>query len=113
MAKLIVSESQRTLFALLPACGELVFACGHDGINANIVGEFHIQSLPDEDRLVVGDGTQHVHIDWRRVRHAEVSEYNGEGLLTFLDGRTVLFKLYRLAGPYPEMVAAAAGTLVE
>ena len=112
MSRTMVSDAQRSLFGALRDCGELIFACGHDGITANIVGEFYIQRVKDEDRLVVGDGTQHVHIDWDNVRRVEIGDFYGEGMLTFFDGDTRLFKLYRVEGQYPEHVVVLCGSLV-
>lgn len=112
MSRTLFSELQARLFAALTECGELIFACGHDGISANIVGEFYIQHVNGEDRLAVDDGTHHVHIDWSRVRRVVVGEFHGEGMLTFLDGDVALFKLYRPAGPYPPDVAEFAGALI-
>lgn len=112
MSKTLVSDLQTRLFAAIAECGELIFACGHDGVSANIVGEFHIQHVGGEDRLAVDDGTHHVHIDWSRVRRVAVDEFHGEGMLTFLDGDVVLFKLYRPAGSYPPGVTQFAGALI-
>lgn len=112
MSKTLVSDLQTRLFAAIAECGELIFACGHDGVSANIVGEFHIQHVGGEDRLAVGDGTHHVHINWSRVRRMTIGEFHGEGMLTFLDGDVVLFKLYRPAGPYPPGVAECTGALI-
>jgi len=112
MKSKIVSERQRQLFKLLENCGELIFAGGHNGINANICGEFHIQGYDDEDRLEVGDGTHHIHIQWDKVKRFEIGKYNGEGVITFFDGDTRLFKLYRPEGEFPENIRKLSGNLV-
>ena len=39
--------------------------------------------------LDLGEGTNHVHIDWTRVSRAEVGISRGEGALTLFDGRII------------------------
>ena len=106
------SPRQRALFSALARCGELILSCGPEGIRANIVGEFRLVRHGGEDRLDAGDGTQHVHIDWQRVRHAVVGQLDGEGVIDFQDGEETLFRLYRPAGPYGPEVAPLAGDLL-
>ncbi len=112
--KTFVSESQRLLFQRLESAGELVFACGPKGAVANIVGQFKVRkNHHGEDQLDMGDGTNHVHIDWSRIKRLEVGDFHGEGMLTFLDGDELLFRLYRMGGPYPEEIMIMAGQLYE
>jgi hypothetical protein len=80
-----MSEKQIALFKMIESEGELVFACGPRGVVANIVGHFKVQkNHHDEDQLDMGDGTNHVHIDWARIKRFEVSFFHGGGLLIFL-----------------------------
>lgn len=105
---------QRELFKALENCGEMVFACGPKGISVNLVGTFSIrQHNRGEDQLDVGDGTDHVHIDWSRPKRVEVGDFHGEGLLSFFDENELLFKLYRMAGPFPKSVSLLEGNLVD
>ncbi|MCH8987106.1 hypothetical protein IIA94_02985 [Patescibacteria group bacterium] len=83
------SDKQKELFEVLSRCGELIFACGKEGVSANIVGEFIVKRYDnDEDRLDMGDGTNHVHIDWNKITKVEMGSFHGEGheegMLTFL-----------------------------
>ena len=111
--KNFASNKQRLLFKELESAGEMVFACGSSGISANIVGEFKVRKNKHaEDQLDMGDGTNHVHIDWSRVKQCKVGSFHGEGVLTFLDGNEVLFHLYRMNGPYSESVIENTGDLV-
>ena len=112
--KHFVSEKQKLLFKQLEAEGELVFAVGPKGAVANLVGAFIVRrNHHGEDQLDVGDGTCHVHLDWSRIKKFEVGNFHGEGLLTFFDGEEVLFRLYRMEGPYSQGVASMAGQLTD
>ena len=112
--KQFVSEKQKRLFKQLEAEGELVFACGPRGIVANLVGTFIVRrNHHDEDQLDVGDGTCHVHLDWSRIKKIEVGDFHGEGLLTCFDGEEILFRIYRMNGPYSQVVDSMAGQLID
>ena len=112
MASCFRSDKQRDLFKALEKCGELIFACGPNGVSANIVGSFRVLRRGHEDRLEMGDGAQHADIDWSRITQVEVSECSGEGMLTFSDGNDLLFRLYRPAGLFPSAVQTFAGSLI-
>lgn len=88
--------------------GELIFACGPAGVSANIVGRFEVRRHGDEDRLDMGDGTSHVHVEWERITRVEVGDFQGEGMLTFFGGDVVLFRLYRPEGSFPAEIEAVA-----
>lgn len=79
-------------------------------------GRFELRSYPEEDRLEVGDGTFHVHIDWSRLKRVEIGsieiEGRSEGLISFFDGEERLFRLYRQAGAFPELVQRFNGQLL-
>jgi len=64
-----------------------------EDIAANIVGELYVREYPEkqEYRLDMGDGLQHVHVDWSRVKKVEHGISSGEGMLTFNDGDETLF----------------------
>lgn len=109
---ILKSEKQKKLFEEITKCGELIFACGPEGVSANIVGKFHVRRYGDEDRLDMGDGTNHVHIDWANIGRVESGSYHGEGMLTFFKGDKVMFKLYRPAGEFPHEVVRLMGDLV-
>jgi hypothetical protein len=104
-------QRQRDLFKQIEECGDLIFACGPNGISANIVGPFRIERFGSEDLLIMGDGTQHVHIDWLRVKEVEHGDFHGEGMLVFKDNGEVLFRLYRPEGPFPPAVLGLCGRL--
>lgn len=108
-----MNKKQTDLFKVLSRSGVLVFACGPKGISANIVGEFSIQYFPshNEHRLIMGNGDQHIHVDWSRVKFVEYSISHGEGILTFKDSEEVLFKLYRMDGDYSDEVKVLLGSL--
>ena len=109
-----ISEKQQRLFDLLSQCGELVFACGRNGVTANLVGEFRIRkNHHGEDQLDVGDGTNHVHVDWSKVIRFEVGDFHGEGLLTVFDESESIFRFYRPVGAYPSSIKVLAGSLAE
>lgn len=112
VASYFISEKQKKLFERLGECGDLLFACGPKGISANIVGPFCVRRTGDEDRLEMGDGTNHVHVDWDRVKRAEVGVFHGEGMLTVFDGDETLFRLYRPEGKYPKEIIELEGNLV-
>lgn len=112
MSKRILSEPQRRLFSLLAKQGTLIFAAGPRGISANIVGDFSVRPQNQEDLLCMGDATNHVHIDWSRIKRAEIGEFHGEGMLTFLDGDESLFRLYKPSGPFTEEITDLAGDLL-
>ena len=102
------------LFKKIESAGELVFACGPSGVIANIVGHFKVtRNHHGEDQLDMGDGTNHAHIDWTRIRRFEVSLFHGEGMLTFFDGDECLFRLYRMEGPYSDDIAEMVGALID
>ncbi len=101
-----------TLFNKIESEGKLVFACGPVGVLANIVGYFKVQkNQHGEYQLDMGDGTNHVHIDWTRIKRFEISLFHGEGLLTFFGENEPLFRLYRMDGPYSKDIAKMTGTL--
>ena len=108
------SAQQIALFEEISKSGELVFACGPKGISANIVGSFCVKHYPDkkEHRLEMGDGEQHVHIDWARVKKVTYGTFHGEGLLTFFDGDEPLFKLYRMEGEFSEKIKEMVGNII-
>ncbi|WP_413290581.1 hypothetical protein [Bdellovibrio sp. HCB337] len=109
MAWVFASEKQKALFGLLEKCGELIYGGGPKGAVANLVGEFTVRrNHHGDDQLDVGDGTCHVHIDWSQVKRVEVSDYHGEGMLSFFNEKDCLFKLYRMSGPWPKEVEAFA-----
>jgi hypothetical protein len=97
MASEFVSKRQKELFAEIAKSGELVFACGPSGISANIVGEFNVRHYPEknEHRIEMGDGEQHVHVNWERVKTVEYSLFHGEGVLTFKDGGRLIKLIHR------------------
>lgn len=66
--KVFASEKQRTLFDVIASAGDLIFAAGPSGISVNVRGPFKVSHDGGEDRLVMGDGNFHVHVDWRRVK---------------------------------------------
>ncbi len=112
MPSKILSDKQRQLFEAIAKNGTLIFETGPQGIDANIVGTFEVRRCGNEDRLEMGDGTNHVHIDWKRIKLAEIGSYGGEGMLTFLDGSEVLFRLYKISGKWSREVSALAGELI-
>ena len=114
MATEFKSGKQKELFEEIAKAGELVFACGPKGISANIVGEFSVKHYPSkkEHRLEMGDGGQHVHIDWDRVKKVEYGIFHGEGMLTFSDDSMPLFKLYRMEGEFSDTIQKIAGELI-
>lgn len=107
-----MNAAQRALLEAVCQSGTLIFSIGGDAVSANLVGTFAIRRYEDEDRLDVGDGTDHVHVDWDLVARAEVGTSRGEGLLTFWSGADLLFEMFRPAGPFPQDVAALAGELM-
>ncbi len=107
-----MNEAQRALLEAACRSGTLIFSTGGDVISANLVGTFAIRRYDDKDRLDVGDGTDHVHVDWDLVARAEVGTSRGEGLLTFWNGPDLLFEMFRPAGPFPREVVALAGELM-
>lgn len=114
MSSLFLNEKQKNIFDEIAKAGELVFACGPRGISANIVGKFSVRYVSDKDehRLEMGDGTQHVHIDWSRVKFVEYEIFHGEGLLIFKDEEDILFRLYRMDGEFSDQVKKMVGVLV-
>lgn len=92
------------LFDEIAKCEKLIFACGTNGISANIVGKFKLNFLPSEDRLDCDDGTNHVHIDWENINKIEIGDFYGEGVLTFSSNENPLFKLYNPRGEYSEAI---------
>ena len=100
------SPAQAALFEALAGCGTIIVATGPPGVSANLVGAVHLRRHGGDDLLDVDDGTHHVHLDWSRLRKAEVSTHRGEGLLTLGDGGEPLLRLYRMRGPYPASLEA-------
>lgn len=113
MARTFTSEKQRRLFELLSQFNDLIFACGPAGISTNVQGQFRIASYEQEDRLELGDGNFHVHIDWERVKSAVFSVITigdrSEGVVSFKDGDESLFKFYRQSGDFPDEVKRFGG----
>lgn len=116
MARTFKTEKQRRLFELLNQFEDLIFACGPTGISTNVQGQFRIESFAQEDRLVLGDGNFHVHIDWERVKSAVFSVIvigdRSEGVVLFKDGDESLFKFYRQSGDFPDEIRRFDGLLV-
>ena len=113
MSKIFVSEKQKDLFEKLSGCGELIFATGSKICVANLVSQFSVnRNHHNEDQLDVDDGTHHVHIDWSHIKRCEIGDFHGEGMLSFFDGETPIFRLYRGDGPYPLEIEKLAGLLV-
>ena len=113
MTKKIVSAKQRLIFESLSKYPMLIFAGGRQGYSANIVGQFNINSMANEDRLDMGDGTNHVHIDWSQIASYVAGEFHGEGVITFsnVNGES-LFKLYNPNGIFREDVFQQGGSLL-
>ncbi len=107
-----ISERQKVLFEALAEVGPLSLAIGHPGVTAHIVDRCSITSEGNEDRLDFGDGTHHLHIDWSRVKRADLGVHEGRAVLTFLDGNQVLFRIYKPEGDYPPAVVGLLGDLV-
>ena len=112
MPRTFQDDRQRRLFAALADEPRLVFVCGPRGVSVYLVGRLRVRRVRGEDLLGAGDGTDHVHVDWSRVRDAEESTFHGEGLLTFRDGDEDLFRIYRPEGVFPPAVSALTGRLV-
>jgi hypothetical protein len=112
MSSKMQSKKQKQLFDAIAKCGTLIFEAGPPGIDANIVGTFEVRNCGDEDRLEMGDGTNHVHVDWKRVQSVEMGSYHNEGMLTFLDRSEVLFRFYKISGQWPTEIKALIGTLL-
>lgn len=116
MSRKYISDRQKKLFGSISEFDELIFAAGPQGISANMSEKFAVQSFPDEDRLVVGDGTFHVHIDWSRLKRVEITsiqiEARTEGVISFFDGNERLFHLYRQQGVFPAEIQKYDGLLV-
>lgn len=102
----VMSSKQQRLFAEISRCGEMVLGIGHNGVYANLVGEFSVRKHDDHQAkddfiLDCSDGTCHVHIDWSRVKRVALSDHGDEGCLSFFDGEERLFDLYRMDGRFP------------
>ena len=107
------NHKQKKLFELIVQNDDLVFACGPKGISANLVGKFSIVNKSKEDLLNVGDGTNHVHINWKIVNRFEVGVIDGEGVLTFFDAKdNRLFKLYKMSEAYSDDIKSLEGNLI-
>ncbi|KAA3597908.1 MAG: hypothetical protein DWQ06_12470 [Calditrichaeota bacterium] len=102
MPSKIVNSNLLPLFDEITKCEKLIFACGTNGISANIVGKFKLNFLHSEDRLDCEDGTNHIHIDWGNIQKIETGNFYGEGVLTFQSEKNVLFKLYNPNGNFSE-----------
>ena len=113
MPRRFVPNKQPPLLEFVSGSGSLIFATGPKGISANIVGRFLVQPKNNEDLLCMGEGIQHIHVDWRRVRSVKTEDFHGEGLLIFLDGDQELFRLYRPAGPYSQEMKPHLAVLIE
>ncbi len=98
-----MNDRQEVLFNALSRCGKLIFACGSDGIDANIVGQFAVRRHGNEDRLDMGDGA--------RLTGVTMGSYNGESMLTFYHGAKRLFDLYRPSGSFPKEIEQLQGDL--
>lgn len=107
-----MNAAQEALFDAICRSGPLIFSTGGDVVSVNLVGTFAVRRHGKEDRLDVGDGTDHVHIKWHGVTRAEIGMSDGEGLLTFWNGNDLLFELFRPAGAFPDEVAALVGELM-
>jgi hypothetical protein len=113
MPSKMLSDNQKELFEEIAKNGTLVFETGPQGIDANIVGTFSVRRCGNEDRLEMGDGTNHVHIDWKRIKSVKAGSYQNEGMLTFMDGEEVLFRLYKIGGHWSSAVKALIGDLLD
>lgn len=113
MSQVMVSEKQRRLFEALANDEELIFACGKQGVSANLVGKFSIRkNHRQEDQLDVDDGRHHVHVDWTRVQRAELGDFHGEGLIRFFCGDEEVFRFYRPGGVFRDDFKGLVDALV-
>ncbi len=114
MGTIFSSEKQKVLFSEIEKSGDLIFGCGPEGISANIVGNFKVNYIDgkNEHRLDMGDGTNHVHIDWAKVTRFECGNFHGEGKLSFYNHKTELFRLYRMDGLFSPKIHELAGNLI-
>lgn len=113
MSKKIVTKSQREFFKALEGYPILIFAGGKHGYCANIVGNFVLAETPTEDRLDMGDGTNHVHIDWSKLAGFETGSFHGEGMITFVDNEGAsLFKMYNPSGSFHEKIFEKGGSFL-
>ena len=109
-----ISAKQKLVFQILENIGELILACGPKGISVNLCGRFAVRKNHlGDDQLDCGDGTQHLHIEWSRVKSFELGDFNGEGMITFFDGNETLFKFYHPAGPLPATLSDMSKDLTD
>lgn len=113
MGSIFSNEKQKKLFDEIEKSGDLIFACGPEGVSANIVGKFKVKyiSAKDEHRLDMEDGTNHVHIDWTKVTRFECGEFHEQGKLTFYNENSELFRLYRCEGLFFKSINDLEGDL--
>jgi len=107
-----MSSKQRMLFDALSNSGELIFAIGSKGVSANMIGNLSILNVKGEDQICLGGEDYHVHVDWGLVRTASISDFHGEGMITFSDHDRILFKIYRPSGPFAQEVEDLLGELL-
>jgi len=113
MSKKILSKRQRELFKAFELYPTLIFAGGKAGISANIVGHFVLSETSKEDRLDMGDGTNHVHIDWSMLVGYEVGNFHGEGMVAVVDKEGgVLFRMYNPSGSFKGKIFEIGGHLL-
>ena len=113
-SRIFVSKKQEILFKAIEKSGKLIFACGKEGVSANLVGNFKVRkNSRSDDQLNVDDGTHHVHIDWNTIHHVKIGTHHSEGILTFYNNHNEsLFKLYRIEGPFEDHFKNLCGVLI-
>jgi hypothetical protein len=110
-----VSEKQKLLFQELQKLGRLTFAMELDGVDAHIMGTFavnHHTLYGEEDRLDLNGNETHIHIEWNRVHACALDTMENEGVITFFEDDRILFKIFCLAGPFPESIRPLTGNFL-
>jgi hypothetical protein len=107
-----INERQKRLFDALADAGTLSLAIGPQGITCHLVDVCNVTTTDTEDRLDFGDGTYHVHIDWDRIKKAQIGIFDGRACVSFFDGELLLFRIYKPEGDFSDFVRRNCGTMI-
>lgn len=96
------NKRQRMVFQKLNQESKLIISFKKDAVSVDLVGSVLLKTGMIEDILYVKESPHHFHVDWSKltkVLYDNDNQYN-EGCLTFMDDKTVIFKVFKTYGDF-------------
>ena len=109
----IQSEKLRQLLMALSEMPNLLFTSNNNAVTADIYGEFKIQVIGSEDRLLFKQNQSHVHVCWSQLKRAVLIRHKKWVGVELCDEERALCSFWVLAGKdeFPQQVIDLLGDL--